>query len=418
MKLLYDFFLFLYPKIVWLISGKNKKANLWLQGRKSIFDKLFHAFHTNVSKVVWVHCASLGEFEQGRPVIEAIKKQNPSYKILLTFFSSSGYEVRKNYSGADWVFYLPMDGSSNAKKLLDIVNPSLIIFVKYEYWFYYLHEARQRNIPLLLVSGIFRENQPFFKWYGNLHKQMLHCFTHLFVQNEESSQLLTTIGFNKNVTICGDTRFDRVIEIAQNFTSNSLIEKFIGNSKVIVAGSTWTEDDEELDHFANTNSDIKFIIAPHDIDEDRLKECSTLYKNSILYSNLSNTDLLLPVHNVVIIDNIGMLSSLYKYATVTYVGGGFGEDGVHNVLEAAIYNKPVVFGPEYDKYFEAVELVDNEGAFSIENALELETVLNKLLAVDKLYDTYCTNAGNYVRSKAGATDKIINYIQQNRLLTN
>lgn len=420
-KLIYNIFIFLYPKAAWLISSKNAKARQWISGRKNIFQLLEAAFRNNQDKVIWIHCSSLGEFEQGRPIIENIKKNKPSHKILLTFFSPSGYEVRKDYAGADWIFYLPMDSSIHAKKFYSIVRPSLIIFVKYEFWFYYLKEAKQRNIPLLLISGIFREDQPFFKWYGNFHKKMLECFTYLFVQNESSAALLNSIGLKDNVSVCGDTRFDRVIDIAEQFRAIDIIEKFIKNDKVIVAGSTWTEDDEELDHFANTHPEIKFIIAPHDIDEERIEECLSLYKNAVLYSEIVNRKLQeenTNLHkNVLIIDNVGMLSRLYKYASICYVGGAFGDDGVHNVLEAAVYGKPVVFGPEYDKYFEAIELIDADAAFSIENALEAEAVFNQLLKEEDTYKRMSSNAGNYVRSKAGATEKIMHYIYEKRLLT-
>ena len=422
MKTIYQIFIFLYPKIAWLISGTNAKAKLWLRGREKIFAQLTASFQNNSLPVIWIHCSSLGEFEQGRPLIETLKKEYNGHKILVTFFSPSGYEVRKNYEKADWVFYLPMDSYQHAKKFFTIVQPSLILFVKYEFWFYYLQEAKKRNIPILLISGIFRKSQPFFAWYGNFHRLMLLCFTHLFVQNEISVKLLKSIGLDENVTISGDTRFDRVIEIAEQFQPIEVIDQFIGNSKVIVAGSTWTEDDEELDHFANIHQEIKFIIAPHEIESERIKECLTFYKHSILFSVLtSNNALGIPstdFHNVLIIDNIGLLSKLYHYATVCFVGGAFGEDGVHNVLEAAVYNKPVVFGPVYDKYWEAVELVDAGGGFSVESALELEKLLDQLLTNEILYRESSTLAGNYVKNKAGATRNIIRYIQENRLITN
>ncbi len=421
MKLIYNIFIFLYPKAAWLISSKNVKAAQWIAGRKNLFSLLEKAFRNNQDKVIWIHCSSLGEFEQGRPLIESIKKKNKQHKILLTFFSPSGYEVRKDYTGADWIFYLPMDSKINAKKFYAIVRPSMIVFVKYEFWYYYLNEAKKRNIPLLLISGVFREEQPFFKWYGSFHQQMLCCFTYLFIQNQSSAELLNSIGFKNNITVCGDTRFDRVIDIAEQFATIEIIERFVQNNQVIVAGSTWTEDDEELDHYANTHPEIKFIIAPHDIDEDRIKECLSLYKNAILYSEIVNRksqDENIDLHkNVLIIDNVGMLSQLYKYATICYVGGAFGDDGVHNVLEAAVYSKPVVFGPEYDKYFEAIELIDANGAFSIENALEAESVFNKLLNEEDTYKRMSADAGNYVRSKAGATEKILKYIYEKRLLT-
>ena len=421
-KLLYQLFIFLYPKIAWLISGSNAKAKLWLKGREKIFAHLTSSFQNNLSPVIWIHCSSLGEFEQGRPLIETLKKEYTGHKILLTFFSPSGFEVRKNYEKADWVYYLPMDSYRHARKFFTIVQPSLILFVKYEFWYYYLNEAKKRNIPILLISGIFRKGQPFFAWYGNFHRQMLLCFTHLFVQNEISVELLKSIGLNQNVTISGDTRFDRVIEIAERFEPIEIIDQFIGNSKVIVAGSTWTEDDEELDHYANTHREIKFIIAPHEIESERIKECLTFYKYSILFSDftskkaqdISSTNF----PNVLIIDNMGLLSKLYHYATVCYVGGAFGEEGVHNVLEAAVYNKPVVFGPVYDKYLEAVELVDTGGGFPVESALELEKLLDDLFTNEILYHQSSTLAGNYVKNKAGATRNIIHYIQENRLVIN
>ena len=420
--ILYRLFTWLYPKIAWLISFSNPKALLWLKGRRGIFKKLAAAFHTNKKPVVWMHCASLGEFEQGLPVLESVRKQFPDYCILLTFFSPSGYEIRKDYKGADHVFYLPMDTPNHANRFLNIVQPSLILFVKYEFWYYYLQEAYQRNIPVLLVSGIFRKDQPFFQWYGGLHKKMLGYFSQLFVQTASAAGLLQTIGFDKQVIISGDTRFDRVKEIAGHFQPIPLFDRFCEGSPVIVAGSTWTEDDEELDHFANTYPGIKCIIAPHDIDEDRIKECLSLYKNSMLYSDYEKANqsgITLPEHiNVLIIDNMGMLSRLYQYASICYVGGGFGDDGIHNILEAAVYGKPVVFGPVYDKYFEAEELLDCGGAFSIEDSLELEELFKELLEDKEAYQNAASATHAYVMRKAGATQKVMDYIEANRLLTN
>lgn len=415
MILLYNIFIQLYSMVARVISLYNKKAKRWVDGRKNILQEIQKKLKDNKEKIVWVHCASLGEFEQGRPIIEKIKTKNTTTKILLTFFSPSGYEVKKYDAGADYIFYLPIDTAANAKAFYDIINPSLVVFVKYEFWFYYVTEAKKRNIPLILVSGIFRENQPFFKWYGGLHKKMLQCFTHFFLQDEPSASLLKRIGIQNNITINGDTRFDRVMEITAAQKSFAAIEQFIGNSKVIVAGSTWTEDDEELDHYANTHKEIKFIIATHEIDEDRLQECLMLYKYSVLYSKIDKAS---ADCNVVIIDNIGMLSQLYRYATICYVGGGFGGDGVHNVLEAAAYFKPVVFGPTYEKYIEAVGLIEAAGAFTVESALELEATLNDLLNDASFYKTTCSNAGHFVSSKAGATAEIIDYIYEKRLLTN
>ena len=407
MKLLYNLFIQVYSIAAKLLSFTNTKAKLWVDGRKNIFEHLESAFKDNKSKVIWMHCASLGEFEQGRPIIEKLKLQIPSSKFLITFFSPSGYEIQKNYAGADWVFYLPIDTENNAKKFYKIVKPSLIIFVKYEFWYHYIKQAKPLDISILLVSGIFRNDQPFFKWYGNLHREMLGYFTYLFLQNQASFALIKPIYQNNNIAICGDTRFDRVIEIASHTKSFQEIQNFIGNANVIVAGSTWTEDDEELDHYANTHPEIKFIIAPHDIGEDRLNECLKLYKHSVLYSKIATAK---SDTNVVIIDNIGMLSTLYKYANVCFVGGGFGGDGVHNVLEAAVYAKPVIFGFEYDKYAEAVELIEANGAVAVENALELEQALNRFINDIQKTLEIGVNARDYVKAKSGATKKIVEYI--------
>jgi 3-deoxy-D-manno-octulosonic-acid transferase len=424
----YNIFLLVYNAVIRIAALFNPKAKLWLSGRKGgVAGLKFKVQGSEVGapnlkpqtsnlKLIWMHCASLGEFEQGRPLLEMIRRQYPDTRILLTFFSPSGYEVRKNYPGADHVAYLPMDSKKTAREFLDIIHPSLVLWVKYEYWYYFLVELKKRSVPTLLVSGIFRDDQPFFKWYGRLHRYMLESFSHFFVQTTDSKALLEKIGFAKNVTVSGDTRFDRVIEIAEQFIAIPLVDNFCGTHPVIVAGSTWTEDEEELDHYANTNQHIRFIIAPHEVHEEHIKQIERLFKTTIRYSQLEaagNAD----NKNVLIIDNVGMLSKLYKYATITYVGGGFGDDGVHNVLEAAVFGKPVVFGPEYDKYVEAEELVDAGGGFPIENALELEQKLNSLLNDQAQYEASCVAARNYVYSKKGATESILQYVQEKRLLT-
>ena len=324
----------------------NKKARLWVDGRKDVFAYLGSKLSNNTSLVIWFHCASLGEFEQGKPVMEALKQLYPQHKLLVTFFSPSGYEIRKNYPNADVICYLPMDSRKHAETFIKTVKPSFVVFVKYEFWYYYLTEIKRQNISLLLVSGLFRKGQPFFNWYGKFHKQMLQCFIHIFVQNQASLQLLQSISYTK-ASISGDTRFDRVLQTANSFEPLPLIELFCGDKQVLVAGSTWPEDDEELDHFVITHPQMRFIIAPHDISEERLQECEQLYKHTIRYSQLKNTELTSNT-NTLIIDNIGMLSRIYRYAHITYVGGAFGGDGIHNILEAAVFAKPVVFGPEHD----------------------------------------------------------------------
>ncbi|MDO6429240.1 glycosyltransferase N-terminal domain-containing protein [Flavitalea sp. BT771] len=434
----YHVFLWAYRLGIGLIAPWNKKAKSWLEGRKGLFDRMAAELGADSSQlaaekypVIWMHCASLGEFEQGRPVLERLRATSPESKVVISFFSPSGYKARKDYKGADHIFYLPLDSRQHARRFIDLVKPTLVIWIKYDYWYYFLVELRKRKIPTLLVSGIFRADQPFFKWWGRLHRYMLECFTHLFVQTEASRKLLATIGFTGNVSVSGDTRFDRVIEIAESRESLPAIEAFCGDATVVVAGSTWEEDEEELDHYANTHPDIRFVIAPHEIEEGRLKEVEQLFRNKIRYSELAASRGTgeaasqgfkglrpgQPAPNVLIIDNIGMLSRLYQYATVAYVGGGFGDDGVHNVLEAAVYGRPVVFGPVIEKYIEAVELTELGGGIVIDSALEAESVFHRLLNNEEEYRQACEASRDYVYGKKGATDRIVRYIQENRLLT-
>lgn len=432
-KLLYLLFIHSYQLGIRTAALWNPKAKLWVAGRKH-----FPSLPKDDRKTVWMHCASLGEFEQGRPLLEAIKKQYPQAKVVLTFFSPSGYEVVKKQGGAaDHIFYLPMDGATNASKMADAIRPDLVLWVKYEFWFYYLAEFKKRNIPVLMVSGIFRSSQPFFKWYGGIWRKMLGCFTYFFVQNERSQQLLGTLGIKENVSMSGDTRFDRVIDIASTFEPLPLIEKFCGSSKVIVAGSTWEEDEEELIHYVKSNPQIKFIIAPHEIHEGNIKDVQKEFAGAVLYSSLMADDGQRTTDNrpsttgnaqretsngkpetgnVLIIDNIGMLSKLYHYAHITFVGGGFEESGIHNVLEPAVHGKPVIYGPEYEKFAEAVDLVDCGAGICINNALELEKVLTELWNNEALLQQKSEAAKNYVYSKAGATKKIMDRIQEKRLL--
>ncbi len=395
-----------------LLSFWNEKAELWMAGRKK-FPEIKYS-QTPDTKTVWMHCASLGEFEQGRPVLELLKKEYPELKIVLTFFSPSGYAVQKNYAGADAVFYLPMDSKANAERMIAVIKPSLVLWVKYEYWFYYLNAFKQHDISVILVSGIFRKSQPFFKWYGGMWKKILPCFTHFFVQDEASQHLLASIGIDQNITISGDTRFDRVIEIATQFEHIPLVENFCRTSRVIVAGSTWEDDEAELIHYVKANPGIKFIIAPHEIDATNLADIKKEFTGAVFYSELAANNQF--AGNILIIDNVGMLSRLYHYADITYVGGGFDDDGVHNILEAAVYGKPVIYGPEFEKFVEAGELIDCGGGISIDNALELEKVLNKFWSDENFIQTTGQAAKQYVYSNAGASKKITAYIQEKRLL--
>jgi 3-deoxy-D-manno-octulosonic-acid transferase len=341
----YHIFLGLYAVGIRFTSIWNKKARMWINGRKGLLEKLEMSIGKNPGKIIWFHCASLGEFEQGRTLIEAIRSQYPGYKILLSFFSPSGYEIQKNYQGAEWVIYLPLDGKKIAKRFLEVINPSLIVFIKYDLWYYYLSLAKENGIPALLVSAVFRKQQSFFTWYGRLQRKMLNFFNHIFVQNDLSASLLNNIGM-QNVTVAGDTRFDRVAEISKNSKPIPAIEDFISRHNCIVAGSTWKDDEEMLQKWFASDPEKKLIIAPHEITETRIEFLEKLFPGSIRFSKLETSG---KETKVLIIDNIGMLSRLYSYGDITYVGGGFTRDGVHNVLEAAVWGKPVIMWPNYKK---------------------------------------------------------------------
>jgi 3-deoxy-D-manno-octulosonic-acid transferase len=412
----YNIFLLLYKGGIHFASYFNEKANKWTRGRKQIFQKLANEIPPG-SDVIWIHCASLGEFEQGRPVIERLKAQGTGHKILLTFFSPSGYEVRKNYQEADWVFYLPMDGPGNAKRFMGIVKPRLVIFVKYELWHYYLKNLKAAGIPTLLISALFRKDKPFFKWYGALHRKMLLSFDHIFVQNEESKELLDKIGLATNCTVSGDTRFDRVVEIAEINKELPFLKQF-ASDRTIIAGSTWKEDEGLLQKLFSElkEESLKLIIAPHEITDKHIKELKKLFPGSILYSEFEKNNQLRDADPVLIVDNIGILAYLYKYAYLTYVGGGF-RTGLHNVLEAAVYDKIVLYGPLYKEHNEAVGLAKSAGGIPVENKEELITWVKKLFTDSDDHLARSRAAGEFVRTNTGATQKIMKYIQEKRLLT-
>jgi 3-deoxy-D-manno-octulosonic-acid transferase len=418
--LIYNFFLLLYRVALSVAARFNPKARAWIEGRRNWEINLRAAMGTKNAPVIWMHCASLGEFEQGRPVLTHIRTQYPGYKILISFFSPSGYEVRKNYNGADYVCYLPLDGAARAKKFIDIVQPDLVLWIRYEFWYHYLGRLHTLNIPVLLISGLFRQKQPFFRWYGKLHRHMLTCFSHLFLQDQNSEKLLHEIGINR-VSVSGDTRYDRVSMIAESFSPLPAIEAFIAGKQTIVAGSTWSEDEEELDHFSNTHPNLRLIIAPHEISLEHLQEIEELFQHSIRYSewelHFFQNQFPESKPHVLIIDNIGMLSRLYRYATVAYIGGGFGDDGLHNILEAAVYGIPVVHGPEFENFPEAVALIVAGGSFAVENALELEETLQGLLKGGVHYEEAANAAAEFVKQRRGATSVIIAYMEANRLLT-
>ena len=417
-KLFYNIFLFLYATGIRVAALWNPKAGQWLSGRR----RFPLIKNEDADKIIWMHCASLGEFEQGRTLLEALKLQYPHYKIVLTFFSPSGYEVMKEYKGADYVFYLPMDNIFAAKKFVAAINPSLVLWVKYEYWLYYLQELKKRNIPVLLVSGIFRKDQPFFKWYGGMWKQMLDNFDHFFVQNEDSKKMLGSIGVTKNVSISGDTRFDRVIEIAKQKLDNEIIASFCNEKKVIVAGSTWEDDEIILAAFGDeTHHAIKMIIVPHELDKEHIESIKKMFKRSICYTAISQNPALsanLAEYDTLIVDTVGLLSRLYNYGFINYIGGGFTNDGIHNILEAAVWGKPIIIGENYEKYFEAVDLVELGAAETIVDTNELKTIVDEWMNNTFSYNESAIAAKEYVYANAGATQKIQEYIQVNRLLTN
>jgi 3-deoxy-D-manno-octulosonic-acid transferase len=408
MTLFYKTAIFLYSAIIRVFSIFNEKARLFVRGRKN-WEEILSQKIDKQAKYVWFHCASLGEFEQGRPVIEELKEQFPQYKIILTFFSPSGYEIRKTYPLADAVAYLPMDTKRNAKAFLNIVNPEKVFFVKYEFWYFYISELKKRNIPLYIISAIFRENQHFFRntpW-GKWYRKMLNGVEHLFVQNEKSGELLKTIGIS-DFTVSGDTRFDRVAAIAKVSKQIPIVEKFRGNSQLIIAGSTWKPDEELLAEFINESNNIKFIIAAHEVSAANINRIHQLLKKpAISFSKVSETEI--DKFQVLIIDSVGLLSSLYRYGDVAYIGGGFGV-GIHNILEAATFGLPVIFGPNYKKFKEAVDLTFEGGAISISNFQELRQVLNNLINDKNELRKASKICSNYVEKNVGSTKVIINKV--------
>jgi len=388
------------------------KAKLLTQGQQKLLQKISGEFATNSSPVIWIHCASLGEFEQGRPVLEALIKLYPSHKILLTFFSPSGYEVRKKYSQATWVFYLPWDTSKNASQFIESVNPVLSIFVKYEFWYHYSNELKKRNIPLLSISSIFRKDQVFFKPYGKFYRSILAKFTHFFVQNDESLKLLRSIGIQA-VTISGDTRFDRVKSLVNHAEEIELAKRFKASQKTFVVGSCWPEDLEILAPFIHEKSaQLKFIIAPHETTEAHINSIEKKIKAKCIRFSQSGEN---PEDAcVLIIDNVGMLSRLYRYGEFAYVGGAFGK-GLHNTLEAACYGIPVFFGDKnYQKFQEAVDLINRGGAFAVKDYQDLKEKY-EMVNTPNTFLLACDVTKQYVEEKLGATKKIIDYCSTNLL---
>jgi len=410
--IMYNIIIFLYLVGVAVLSLFNEKIRKMWRGERHAIRDIKEKIDPE-AKYVWVHAASLGEFEQGRPIIERIRAEHPEYKVLLTFFSPSGYEVRKNYEGADIITYLPLDTPRNARRFLRTIRPVCAIFVKYEFWYNYMHILKHRNVPVYSVSSIFRPEQIFFKWYGYSYRNVLKCVTHFFVQNEISKNLLRDKLGLTNVTITGDTRFDRVLQIADQAKELPVIEAFTKDSKTFIAGSSWQPDEDVFIPYLKEHLDWQLIIAPHVIGEDHLQQIEALLekngRKAVRYSKLTNN--VLPTETgkgeALIIDCFGLLSSIYKYADVTYVGGGFGV-GIHNLLEAAVWQKPVIFGPNNQRFQEAQDLKTCEGGHEIKDAASFAVIMDKLIG-DKAYLDKCSSAArDYVKSKSGATDIIMN----------
>lgn len=407
MQFLYNLFIHLYLFLISIAAIFDKKAKLWVHGRKEIFNAIAKKINPE-DKIAWFHAASLGEFEQGRPVIETFREENPQFKVLLTFFSPSGYEIRRDYNKADYIFYLPIDTRKNVSKFINLINPDIAVFIKYEFWYNYIKGLHKNNTPIFFISSIFRKQQHFFKWYGGWFKSQLKQISYFFVQNDESVALLKSIGINQ-VLKSGDTRFDRVYKISQQTKSFPLMNQFTKSNKVLLAGSTWPADEALLLPLIEKTDGLKLIVAPHEIKEERIKSLKKLFSayEVILFSMVDEKQI--KDAQVLIIDGIGFLSHLYQYCTFAYIGGGFG-NGIHNILEAATFGKPIVFGPNHQKFAEAVDLIKRNGAFCINKKEDLISVSEKLLTNENTFQTASLACKSYVDKSKGATEIIIKKI--------
>lgn len=405
---MYNFAIHLYALAVKLVLPFHKKARLMYSGQQRTFALLKEKIDPS-AKYIWFHASSLGEFEQGRPMIEQIRREYPRYKILLTFFSPSGYEVRKNYEGADLVCYLPFDKKRNVRKFLDLANPSFAIFIKYEFWANYLTELHRRHIPTYIISAIFRKDQVFFTWYGRGYRNVLHCFDRLFVQDEASRKLLSDYGIT-NVSVAGDTRFDRVADIYKQAKLLPTVEKFVSsgnaaNCFTMVAGSSWPEDEKILLDYFNRHPEMKLIVAPHEIHAEHLVYIESLLKRPSVRLSVADENTVSGA-DCLVIDSFGLLSSVYRYAQTAYVGGGFGA-GIHNVLEAAVYGIPVLFGPKYHKFKEAKDLIAAGGGYSVADGKMFEERMDELLTYREVLDSTGKAAGAFVSQYVGVTGRIL-----------
>lgn len=413
MRLLYDLGIFLYGTLLRLIAPFHAKAKLWVAGRKGLLKQISQTVDSN-QKHIWFHFASLGEFEQGRSVMEQIKQRYPEEKIIVTFFSPSGYEIRKNTDLADYVFYLPDDTAANARKFLDAINPKLAIFTKYEYWYHYFDALEKRGIRLLMISAIFREEQLFFKRHGGFYRRILKKVSFFFTQNMESVHMLKWIGITK-AGLAGDTRFDRVVELPKTHKAIEQTKEFVGDKRVLVGGSTWLADEELIKDLLSRYPDWKAIIAPHEIHDEHIAQLMKLFPSALRFSKFGTYAAgEIAREQVLIIDNIGMLSSLYYYGDIAYIGGGFGA-GIHNTLEGATYGMPVIFGPKYEKFKEAMDLVELGAGFPISSKEELEHIFAALQDPEKL-KLAGESAKKYVHTRSGATQIIMKYLETEKLI--
>jgi len=408
MLFLYNLVIYIASFFLKIIALFSPKIKLFTEGRKNVFAILEEKIKPE-DKTIWFHSASLGEYEQGLPVIEKIKEKYPSHKIIVTFFSPSGYEVRKNNTVADVTIYLPLDTKRNAKKFLKLAHPELAFFIKYEFWLNYLSELEKSKTPTYLISGIFRDSQMFFKWYGGFYRKALKAFTYFFVQNESSKQKIEAIGFH-NVMVSGDTRFDRVNAILERDNTLDFIENFKNNQTTIIIGSSWPKDESLIAEYINGASEnVKFIIAPHNIKEEQISNLrSQITKSVILFSEKENVDL--SKYNVFIIDTIGLLTKIYSYGTIAYVGGGFGNPGIHNILEPATFGLPIVIGPNYSNFAEAVQLVALGGCLVISNQEELRENLDRLIKDNNFLNKKGQICRSFIQENKGATNSIMTVV--------
>ncbi|MFC4476722.1 3-deoxy-D-manno-octulosonic acid transferase [Flavobacterium chungangensis] len=408
MLFLYNLTIYITGFFLKIIALFSPKIKLFVEGRKNVFSVLEEKIKAD-DKTIWFHSASLGEYEQGLPVIEKIKEKYPSYKIIVTFFSPSGYEVRKNNTVADLTIYLPLDTKKNAKRFLKLVHPEFVFFIKYEFWLNYLKELEKSKTPTYLISGIFRDNQMFFKWYGGFYRKALNTFTYFFVQNESSKEKIESVGFH-NVIVSGDTRFDRVNAILERDNRLDFIENFKNNQSTIVVGSSWPKDEILITEYINqAPENVKFIIAPHNIKPDQISDLlSKITKPTILFSEKENKDL--SDYSVFIIDTIGILTKIYSYGTIAYVGGGFGNPGIHNILEPATFGIPIVIGPNYSKFAEAVDLVKIGGCIPISTSEKLKAIFNQLLNDKNFLEEKSKICKSFIQDNKGATETIMKLI--------